>query len=608
MFFTFKIASAIYHPYPIKMDDVLKTPQEEPAVQDQTRKLTELKPATPLGNIALALSGGGFRAACFGLGVMNYLQRTPYGDNNLPLLNRVSFITSTSGGSILNACYTSRMIDGVAFPEFYEEMKSFMEGDKVIGEVFRLLNDPTKWKEVGAKTEGDKKVEVRKNPNLINGFAKAYDSLFFHGKTFDTYYKNTSNNKTTVCFNSTEFNNGQYFRFYNSGDASKVFMIGNYYLNFNNADVAKRLKLSDMVAASSCFPSGFEPIIYPNDFIHEGLNDVDQMLDAITYKNNNPLNQSAIYKKQFSLMDGGVVDNQGLESMMAEDDFRESQQKNRFDLMMVCDVGSYFLAPLETPLVKTTGWTTKWSINSVFKLMFWAIPLSILCILSIATGVWRSLGLLLLIPSVTFATIHIVITSWFNKKKSADAGSWSNTIFSKIDFFLALKLNVIIQMMKARLGSVVLLASDVFMKQIRKLYYGDFYRVPFYKDRTLSCFIYEFAAAHKQIRDDNLKKKDAAWYKPVQSELIPSKAIEDIATEATLMGTTLWFDPNEEKDKKRDKIIATGQFTICYNLIKHIYRMEIIKPEVKNDPKVQDLKQRLLADWTKFKKDPMWAV
>ena len=590
------------------MDDVLKTPQVEPAMQDQVRKLTELKPSTPLGNIALALSGGGFRAACFGLGVMNYLQRTAYGVNNLSLLDRVSFITSTSGGSILNACYTSRMIEGVSFRQFYEEMRNFMQGDKLIGEVFKLLNESDKWNEVGTKLDGEKKLEVRKNPNLINGFAKAYDSLFFRGNTFDLYYKNPSDKKVTICFNSTEFNNGQYFRFYNSGDASKVFMIGNYYLNFNNADVARRLKLSDMVAASSCFPSGFEPIIYPNDFIHEGLNDVDQMLDAITYKNNNPLNQSAIYKKQFSLMDGGVVDNQGLESMMAEDDFRDSQNKNRFDLMMVCDVGSYFLSPLETPLVNTKGWTSKWSIKSIFRLMFWAIPVAILCILSIITGIWRPVGLLLLIPSVAIAAIHILIVSWFNKKKSGNAGSWSNTIFSKIDFFLTLKLNVIIQMLKARLASVVLLASDVFMKQIRKLYYGDFYRAPFYKDRTLSCFIYEFAAAHKQTREQNLNKKDVAWYKQVQAELSPSKAIEDVATEATAMGTTLWFDANEEKDKKREKIIATGQFTICYNLIKHIYRMEIIKPEVKNDTTVQDLKQRLLADWAKFKTDPMWAV
>ena len=588
------------------MDDVLKTPQVEPAMQEQAQKLTELKPSTPLGNIALALSGGGFRAACFGLGVMNYLHRTGFGNNNNPLLNRVSFITSTSGGSILNGCYTTRMLEGVSFEQFYDELKNFMQGMKLVSEVFELLNDPARWTEKGTLIEDGKKIEVRKNPNLINAFAKAYDFLFFRGATLDIYYQNRDRNNKTVCFNSTEFDNGQWFRFYTSGDPANVNMIGNYYLRFEDPDVARQIKLSDVVASSSCFPAGLEPIIYPNDFIHEGLDDVNKMLNALSYECNNPMNQPEIDKKPFSLMDGGIVDNQGLESMMAEDDYRERQQENRFDLMMVCDVGSYFLSPLKTPIVKTTGWTTKWSIASIYKSLAWAIPVAVLCLLAIITGTLKEVGLLLLLPSLTLVAIYLLIGRWFKKKKKGGGGSWSNTIFKNIDFFLELKLNILLQMVLARVKSVLLLSTDIFMKQIRHLYYGEFYRVPFYKDRTLSCFIYEFAYAHKQTREKNLETKDKAWWPAMRAVLSPSEQIEKVASAATSMGTTLWFDKNEEEN--RDKIIATGEFTICYNLIKHICRMEIIKPEVKNDTNVQNLKQRLLADWAKFKTDPMWAV
>jgi len=54
---------------------------------------------------------------------------------------------------------------------------------------------------------------------------------------------------------------------------------GNQYIYFNKIDktaleTLKQIKLGDIMASSSCFPAGFEPIIYPRDFSYAARDDV----------------------------------------------------------------------------------------------------------------------------------------------------------------------------------------------------------------------------------------------------------------------------------------------------------------------------------------------
>lgn len=60
-------------------------------------------------NIALAFSGGGFRAACFSLGTLSYLDHLRYKDK--PVLEDVKYISSTSG-EVLPTWYTVRLFSG----------------------------------------------------------------------------------------------------------------------------------------------------------------------------------------------------------------------------------------------------------------------------------------------------------------------------------------------------------------------------------------------------------------------------------------------------------------------------------------------------------------
>lgn len=57
--------------------------------------------------IALAYSGGGTRAAAFGYGVLDQLQRAPYPrrTRNEDLLAHVGLVSGVSGGSVITAYY-----------------------------------------------------------------------------------------------------------------------------------------------------------------------------------------------------------------------------------------------------------------------------------------------------------------------------------------------------------------------------------------------------------------------------------------------------------------------------------------------------------------------
>lgn len=57
----------------------------------------------PPMQIALALSGGGYRAAAFSLGAISYLQEVVI--NGRPLLEHVSVLSTVSGGTITGTRY-----------------------------------------------------------------------------------------------------------------------------------------------------------------------------------------------------------------------------------------------------------------------------------------------------------------------------------------------------------------------------------------------------------------------------------------------------------------------------------------------------------------------
>lgn len=585
-------------------------PQDlENVLPDTTELNKTVSVGKPFNTIGLALSGGGFRASSFSLGCLSYLNHAYLKDEKDLLLDHVEFITSTSGGSITNAYYTASVHqENFNFRQFYDRMKQVMNGDALVSEVFKILKDKKAWTEEGTLTEDGKQQKVHKSKNLINSFAKAYDHQMFNGQTLGIV--NTPHSRLKdVCFNATEFNNGISFRFQMGTTKAKYGTnTGNYYLKFKTEDVSSRLKLSDIVATSSCFPIGFEPMIYPNDYIHSGLSDVNEMKEALDYKNNDPLTIDAIKNKPFCLMDGGIVDNMGVYSMMVQDDLRAATGQDRFDLILACDVSSYFLDPLVPTVTPETWWLKMASLNRVLNLSGFFILVFLLSLVSIFLPYCPLAGYLLLLPSLLLSLPFIIAKAKLMKAKKENTTSWGKMIFKFIDYLFDLRLNIVDQMLLARAGSGVKLASDLFLKQIRRTQYEQLYSQPLFLKRAISCLIYEFSDANKQRRLSNLNTRDKAWWQAMATVLMPSDKMIEVTNAARNMATTLWFDDADTKNNTRDKIIATGQFTMCYSLIKHICRLEIQDPGYKTDATIQALKARLLSDWAQFQANPMYMV
>jgi hypothetical protein len=552
-------------------------------------------------NIALAFSGGGFRAACFSLGSLSYLDRIQYKGQSL--LKNVRFISSTSGGSITNLVYSSHLFKGKTFEECYQFLLKELEGEKLIAKALQILNSSEEWKKRPAKGR-----------NLINAFSIAYDELFAKA-TFELFSIRDSNpHLEEICVNSTEFTNGLPFRFQSQHpheDFPKG-RVGNNYIFFDRQGLqaAARLKLGDILASSSCFPSGFEPMIFPGDYSYDQLTETD-LREGISFRANSftlskPEKSSQekfenidlladsqfINDLHFGIMDGGVTDNQAIDAFKRADDRRKNNDLPEFDLFMVCDVTSFFMDGYTLPLEKKK-WYNRISLLAI--IIIWVLSILIFPALLIAGGrpwtgwmyVVSTISALLALPFVYF--LYRAINKLIVRKKKAS--TWGKMFNKYLPVFLKLRIGALKQMMAARFKSVFILANDIYLKQIRRMYFDELFRDESYKNRVIQNTIYDLSKA----KFDTAESHD-------NDKLHPSERMIAIAEKARTMGTTLWFDSRHVSEQMKECIIATGQFTTCFNLLRYLSKKEAgtLTQEL------EQLKADLEADWVKFLLNPMY--
>lgn len=276
-------------------------------------------------NIALSFSGGGFRAAGFSLGTMVLLKQIDW-------LKKVQMISSSSGGSITAAFFVVAKAHFVSqhkgtatediFPFdqfmslFYTRLKSFLESENVVNSILQDLG-------------GREKVIKR----AANCYQKELENLMGHPTSDAEIMEQIwglleANNISPDCLsiNSTNMTDASLFRFaflrtQDQGQDIKAVVIGGEYQNISNSDPLTlqlycKLKLGDMIAASSCFPIGFEPILYPDDF----SNSEDDKRTLIKFLRN---------QDQVALMDAGLYDNLALTSIESlRQDAKKDENEN----------------------------------------------------------------------------------------------------------------------------------------------------------------------------------------------------------------------------------------------------------------------------------------
>ncbi len=506
----------------------------------QNRKL-------PAG-IALCLSGGGYKAAAFHLGVLTYLHR-------IQVLQQVEILSTVSGGTLTGLAYTYSLKKGKSFEEFYFGFRDFLSSVNLVK--LSLAN-------IGRRSD-----TAQGFRNLITSIADVYDEKMFSGDRFILLWQEPAIHLQEIIFNATEFRTGVDFRFLKSQDDEAK--IGNGNVNISLAD-AQKIRLADIAAASSCFPGGFEPLAFPYDFRWPG--------------NVIPPSLTEEFVKALPLLDGGVYDNQGIDAAL----LAIERRKKGIPLFIISDTDQKNGDIYTYPQKKSTRSLSLNTFNRILQaLMVLSLISSVVSLVSLWISLQRSIEWILAFfaygfPAIVLGSLAFGI-NWLRDKVNTEVlnripklklAAWKDIKHLTID--------QVIEMASLRATSLFALASTVFMKRIRSLVFARIYNDKKYDDKRVSNLIYKL---------DETRKPRVDWLKP-------SAEIQAITHNVENMPTTLWFDDPRDLQK----LIACGEYTICYNLIDYIIR-SYGQQKAKYPAWVNDLFERLVEDWKKFERDPM---
>lgn len=311
--------------------------------------------------------------------------------------------------------------------------------------------------------------------------------------------------------------------------------------------VADEIRLADIIAASSCFPGGFEPIFFPADFTwSRPIREIETQLGAR-------------YVRDVPLMDGGVIDNQGIDNI--KDFLERSDGKTNF-----CIVS-------DSSPRNSTLYDAESKPESFLKIPIWLIVL--LCMFTFAAALvtiyvlggegialWKhgQIGtssailnyLFPIVPSIVVATVTVGAAGLFlyyrkkAEKQIRGLGGWV--------CFLRLSLPSAFQFIKSRLSSVMTMTTDVFMGRIRSLSYTSVFSNKELGPLSMANLIYD-------IDDRSL------WKNKIPEEFFPTPALREKVRLAENYDTTLNFDGCPET---LDLIVETGKATMCFNLLRYL--------------------------------------
>ncbi len=255
---------------------------------DSSMLLSKLSSTLTQGEytIAIAMSGGGTRAAALSYGVLKALNAELHPeDPQLSILDEVDIISSVSGGSFTAAyygLYGKRIFDDFEDKFLYHDVK----GDLYI----QLLSPSVVFSSKGRTAE----------------VIEYYESQLFNNATFDDLKRDDT---PFVIINASDLGAGVRFSFIPE------------YFNLLCSDLDS-YSVASAVAASSAVPLMFNPVVLQN---HDTCEPDDAFLDRefrnLSSRSKETLLGLASYRHKqrrpyIHLVDGGITDNLGLLSFI----------------------------------------------------------------------------------------------------------------------------------------------------------------------------------------------------------------------------------------------------------------------------------------------------
>ncbi|HJU56609.1 MAG TPA: patatin-like phospholipase family protein, partial [Pyrinomonadaceae bacterium] len=296
-----------------------------------------------LGKVGLGLSGGGFRASIYHIGVLAKLAE-------LDMLRRVEVLSCVSGGSIIGAHYYLEVrkllqtkTDEEITREDYIDIVQRIERDFLAG-VQRNIRTRivaewwtnvklffkrtyTRTNRAGELYERELFARVQDGEGrdangqyLPRWFNKLYIKPAGEGSSFHPKYDNwrRSAKAPILSINATTLNTGHNWQFTASWmgeppvgietDVDASDRLRRMYYWQAKAAGKDKIRLGDAVSASACVPGLFEPLVIENLYVRKteggatsgGRNEGDQFVTV-------------------RLVDGGVQDNQGITALLEQD-------------------------------------------------------------------------------------------------------------------------------------------------------------------------------------------------------------------------------------------------------------------------------------------------
>ena len=525
--------------------------------------------------IGMGFSGGGYRAATFDLGTLSFLDHIKL-DDGRSLLDCVVVLTSVSGGTITALKYMLAKARGQAVGDMVKELFDFLCNEDLVERAMQQLSDQRANREVSS----------------IKIMADIYDTCLFDNATFgdlvDNFDKIPVKDYTALA---TDFNYSLPFRFriidvQSPEESLKDKVYGNRKDNIT-LDVIRCITLGEALACSSCFPSGFEPMMFPDDF------KLSQRQDIVKTIN-----------KRIAIMDGGVVDNQGIDPIKKAEErlFKYRSDKSCTDKAMelvilsdVADPDMEAYTPSELMLPDSVGKLTIGRLRNYGLITMGLFAALFVLALALGSGFWTGVMSVLLAISVA----GNIIGAWSKRKMY---GAIAKTFIGNRAMFIShLKFATLEAMLMNRAKSVVMMTSEVFLNQLRKLGYNSLYTDKGWENRLITNAIYEL----KNVTNWQTKVEEGV----LPSYMVPSDAILENIAKAASMGTTLWFTSADKENHMPEALMVAGQCNMCYNLLDYISDIEK-KPVNLNDNHklIIGCKEQLMQAWEKFKKDPQWLV
>jgi hypothetical protein len=593
------------------------------------------------GNIALSFSGGGYRASAFHLGSLDLLQK-------VGLLEQVTMLSTVSGGTITGAKYVCALGESIKnnkpdfYEDFFDELSLFLLNERL----------PDLWLEkLNSSNNPD-------SPSLIQIAAQAYHDRIFKQIKFDLLLEYQSKlHLKEIIFNTTELRTGIDFRF-RIGEKG---LIGNGNLPISRK-LLKHLRIADVVAASSCFPGGFEPLIFPNDFFdsrEEWQKISEEIIIDLKQRAKQPDITDDIKKiildilqtiilideEPLPLVDAGIYDNLGVEAILLANNRlkKKGLLDQQIDTLIISDTDNIGLSqdPLrvdekqsllsvQSPIKgnRITRIKLKHIVFTVKLLLIVFAISSLLFVLSACyalfsfTGfgidfflkIWGAILSIILTLGITKIEkfIRLIKTVGDNKDNSHQSPNLLKDALKEVivdwNIFIRsigdLSIVAILNMMSRRLGSLSPLFIAFLKGQRRKTYTY----IQELQKTDSSKLVYgenSFKAINNFILEVNRFRKSPNNIDNIKLPecLIPSQKMDDISILAAQTSTTLWFDTdNKEARKQIENLIACGQFTLCFKLLEMIEEVKSSQGEL--SPDMDMVNNRLTKAWQQFLENP----